>query len=448
MEPLTGKQDMARRISDYACGSEAHFSRRTLLHATGLGAGSWLSGLSRALARDAEQAPRGQRPKSLILLWMQGGPSQLETFDPHPGSPIGGQTQAIKTTAKGVEIASGLQQVAEVMDHISLVRSVTSKEGDHERATYNTKTGFRPDPTLVHPSIGAVLCHELRGRVEIPSHVTISSGQFPGRGGYLGDEYDAFKIGDPQNPIPDVKPHVDEKRFQRRLTDLFNVVESEFSRGRLRNADAQRTLHRVSMTAARTMMSSEQLTAFDVSQAPQTERDAYGDSAFGRGCLAARRLIEVGVRCVEVTLNGWDSHINNHELQAGWVATLDPAYAALIRDLRERELLDSTMVVWAGEFGRTPQINPAEGRDHWPHGFSVALSGGGIRPGVVYGETAADPKLEKGRPLQDVKNPRNIQDVHATILEAFGVDYERMLDTPVGRPMAISQGTPIPELLL
>ncbi|HAY82022.1 MAG TPA: DUF1501 domain-containing protein [Planctomycetaceae bacterium] len=439
---------MTGQTFEYACRSANRVSRRTLLQTAGCGAASWLSGLSRVLARDAEQAPRGERPKSLILLWMQGGPSQLETFDPHPGSPIGGETQAIATANPGVEIASGLEQVADVMDQISLVRSVTSKEGDHERATYNTKTGFRPDPTLVHPSIGAVLCHQFQGGAKIPTHVTISSGQFPGRGGYLGDQYDAFKIGDPQNPIPDVKASVGEKRFQRRLTDLFNVVEAEFARGRLRNADAQKTLHRVSMRAARTMMSSAQLKAFDVSHYSQAERDAYGDSAFGRGCLAARGLIEAGVRCVEVTLNGWDSHINNHELQAGWVATLDPAYAALLRDLKARDLLDSTMVVWAGEFGRTPRINLAEGRDHWPHGFTVALSGGGIRPGVVYGETAADPKLDEGNPLQDVKQPRNIQDVHATILKAFGVDSERMLDTPIGRPMAISEGTPITELLL
>ncbi|MEQ8791096.1 MAG: DUF1501 domain-containing protein [Pirellulaceae bacterium] len=437
------------------CGGAAHFNRRTLLKAAGLGGAAWLTPVAEMLARANEQEPKGTGARSIIVLWLQGAPSQLETFDPHPGSKIAhSETKGIETSAPGVKLADGMQQTADLLDSVALVRSVTSKEGDHERATYNAKTGFRPDPTLVHPAIGAVLCHQLTDtKVEIPRHISIMPSQFPARGGYLGDQYDAYKISDPRGSIPDVTARVPEERFQQRLDDLEKVVESEFSRGRLRGVE-RKTLHLTQIEAARRMMTSEQLTAFDVSQEPQSIRDEYGDTPFGRGCLAAARLVGVGVRCVEVTLNGWDSHVNNLETQRARVNTLDPALAALIRDLKRRELFDKTIVLCGGEFGRTPIINPAGGRDHWPHGFSVLLAGGGIRGGAVYGETTHEPPDSERRrrppddaPPEGVKNPRNIADIHATVLEALGVNFRQELQTPIGRPMAICKGEPIRELL-
>ena len=434
-----------------SCRSADHFNRRTLLKAAGWGAASWLTPLAEILARNAEQQPRGATAHSIIMLWLQGAPSQLETFDPHAGKQVAhSETKAIKTRADGIFLADGLEQTADVMDSISLVRSVTSREGDHERATYNAKTGFRPDPTLIHPSIGAVACHQLKDNVEIPRHVSILAGNFAARGGYLGDQYDAFKTGDPTQPIPDVTARVPKERFERRIEDLTKVVEAEFARGRLKQLDEQKTLHRSSIIAARKMMSSQQLAAFDVNQAPQSLRDQYGDTPFGRGCLAAARLIGVGVRCVEVTLNGWDSHANNYETQRARVAELDPALAALIRDLKDRKLLDKTIVICGGEFGRTPRINGAAGRDHWPHGFSVALAGGGIRGGYVYGETSPElpgRKDEREDHLARVKDPRDVADIHATVLSALGIDFHRELQTPVKRPMVISQGKVIEELL-
>ena len=429
------------------CNSLSHLNRRTLLKAAGLSGLAWLTPVAERLARAKEEAPRGAPAKSIIVLWMQGGPSQLETFDPHPGAEISGDTKAIKTAAPSVQIAEALPLVAEQMDSISLVRSVWSKEGDHERATYNGKTGYRPDPTLIHPSIGAVLCHQLKDNVEIPRHVSILPNQWSARGGYLGDEYDAFRVYDPQGPIPDVNRLVPEERFKRRLADLQNVVESEFARGRLKNLDKGKTLHATSVDKARVMMTSDQLKAFDVKLAPESQRKAYGDTPFGRGCLAALRLIEVGVRCVEVTLDGWDTHANNHEFVKNNNKILDPAYAALLRDLKERKLLDSTIVLWGGEFGRTPQINVAKGRDHWPHGFTVALSGGGIRGGQVIGETSPEPKAGEKNQLDDVKEPYNIADIHATVLSALGIRFEKELLTPIGRPMAISEGKVIKGLL-
>ena len=234
-----------------ACGSPSHFNRRTLLKAAGLAGASWLTPLAGALAREQEEAPRGAPAKSVIMLWMAGAPSQLETFDPKPGKPVShSETKAIKTRAKDIQLADGLEQLADQMDAVSIVRSVISKEGDHERATYNMKNGFRPDPTLVHPSVGAVICHELTDGVEIPRHISIIPGPWPARGGYLGDKFDAFKINDPLQRIPDVTPRVDEKRFESRLRDLENIVESEFARGRIQRIDTDKTLHVSSIKAA------------------------------------------------------------------------------------------------------------------------------------------------------------------------------------------------------
>lgn len=435
----------------FACGSLAHVNRRTLLKAAGLSGLCWLTPLAERLARAAAEAPHGKPAKSVIVLWMQGGPSQFETFDPHPdpSSKIAGGTKWIETAVKGTRVAAGLPLVAEQMESISLVRSVVSKEGDHERATYNAKTGFRPDPTLIHPSLGAIICHQTTDNVEIPRHVSILPGQWPARGGFLGDQFDAFQTYDPSGPVPDVTAPVSAPRRSKRLADL-DVVESQFARGRIKQLDANKTLHRTSIQAARKMMESEHLKAFDVGNASQNLKKEFGDSPFGRGCLAAVQLIEVGVRCVEVTLDGWDTHANNHELVAKRNEILDPAFAALIKELKSRRLLESTIVLWGGEFGRTPVIRGLDGsgRDHWPHGFTVALAGGGIRGGLVIGENSPTPKPEvKDLVGANVRDPRNIEDIHATVLHALGIDFAQEVETPIGRPMAFSKGKVIGELL-
>lgn len=434
------------------CGTKSHFSRRTLLAAGAMGA-TWLTPLATALARSAEKSDEKKRPRSVIVLWLQGGPSQLETFDPHPGSDIAADSKARDTAVKGIQLGEGFEQVADLMQDISIVRSVMSKEGDHERATYNVKTGFRPDPTLVHPSIGSIICHELDDKnVEIPRHIAIMPAQMPPRGGYLGDQYDAFKTFDPIQPVPSITPRVAKERFNRRVDILENVIEAEFNQGPFRDLE-DKTLHLSTVRAAARMMSSDQLKAFDVKQAPESLLAEYANTPFGRGCLAAARLIEVGVRCVEVTLNGWDTHANNHNLQADKIATLDPAFAALVRDLKRRDLFDSTIVLCGGEFGRTPGkpgkpgLNGTAGRDHWPHGFSIALAGGGLRGGVAVGETSPDPKMDKEKPKQDVKKPYAVEDIHATVLHKLGIDYESEHQTPVQRPMVFSEGRLIEELL-
>ncbi|MCP5519275.1 MAG: DUF1501 domain-containing protein [Verrucomicrobiales bacterium] len=425
-----------------ACRTPDHFSRRTLLKTLGVGAaGAWLTSLAGMLARAAETDRSGAPARSVILLWLDGGPSQLETFDPHPGRPIAHGTAAIRTAVPEIELARGLENVAEVMNEIALIRSVVSKEADHERAVYNLKTGNRPTPTVVHPSIGALLCHQLAdGGGDLPRHVSILPGQWPSRGGFLGAAYDAFQTDDPAGQVPDVTPRVSAERMQERLAGL-EVVEATFARGRRPDLDPAVTLHQRNLEAARQLMDSSQLAAFDVTQAPRSQREAYGDTAFGRGCLAALRLIQAGVRCVEVTLSGWDTHLNNHELHAHRVRILDPAFAALLRDLRAQELLDSTVVLCGGEFGRTPRLNPLEGRDHWPHGFSVALAGGGVRGGQVLGAT--DPEGQEREPA----DPVGIADIHATIQHTLGLNPRRELITPVGRPIPLSEGRILRSLL-
>ncbi|MFP6904860.1 MAG: DUF1501 domain-containing protein [Verrucomicrobiota bacterium] len=423
---------------DYACHTPDHTSRRTLLKAVGLSGISWLTPLSHLLARESEAKDMA---KSVILLWLDGGPSQLDTFDPHPGTKIGGETRAINTALKGVQLAEGLEQTAELMQDISLIRSVTSKEGDHERAAYNMKTGYRPSPTVVHPSMGAILCHQLTdSAVEIPRHVSILANNRAGRGGALGTRYDAFRIGDPASRIPDVTPQVNDARMQQRLEDL-SVIDRQFARGRRPDLEQNLTLHQATIQRAMKMMHSDQLKAFDVNDTPASERMAYGNTAFGRGCLAAIRLIETGVRCVEVTLGGFDTHVNNYEVHMEKKKILDPAFSALIKDLKARDLLRSTIVLCGGEFGRTPKMNPAEGRDHWPHGFSVAIAGGTFVGGQVIGAT--DPEGVKKEPRDKVR----VQDIHTTVLHALGIDPETEYMTSAGRPVLLSDGRLIKGLM-
>lgn len=410
------------------------FDRRGFLKLAGL---SWLTPVGRLLADQAERS--GKPSRSLILLWLGGGPSQLETFDPHPNTRIAAGTRAIATAVRNVQLVDGLERLADRLGMVALLRSLVSKEGDHERGTYLMKTGYRPDPTVVHPSIGAICCHELPvGRTDIPRHISILSGQWPSRGGFLGGEFDAFQVGDPRGRLPDVNASAPPARDAARLADL-EVVERAFARGRKERVEA--TLHRETLARARRMMASEQLRAFDISEEPAAVRDEYGDSPFGRGCLAARRLIEVGVRCVEVTLGGWDSHVNNHEIHRQLVAQLDPAFSALLDDLARRGLADRTVILCGGEFGRTPQVNLAGGRDHWTNGYSLALAGGGLRGGLAIGETDPDG-------LKDPTRPIAVEDVHATILTALGLDPSlENIDPATTRPIKLSAGRPLRELL-
>ena len=418
-----------------ACASGSHgvTRRGALAAAAGLGLSFALPPLS---ARAAERRG-GDRDKSLVVLWMQGGMSQLESFDPHPGTPIGGPTRAVPTSIPGVEFADLLPRSAEHVHKLNVIRSMTSAEGDHERATYFLKTGFRPDPTVTHPAAGAVAAHACPpAGLAIPPHVALNPGQWPPRGGYLGAKWDGFQVHDPGGPPGNLIDAATSNRRARRLRGLEALSQS-FAAGR--PGQLSRTRHAETTEEALVMMDSPQVAAFEIADEPAAVKAAYGETAFGRGCLVARRLIEAGVRAVEVTLDGFDTHADNFGGMATQTAALDPALATLLDDLTGRDLLASTVVLVMTEFGRTPRVNALDGRDHWPKGFSCLLGGGGLASGRVLGAT--DPLGEKSP-----TDPVSVQDLYATVFAALGVDpaFEEM--TPIGRPLKRSEGTPIPQL--
>lgn len=411
-------------------------TRRALLSA---GAGVGLSFTLPALAARAARLRGAERPRALLVVWLAGGPSQFETFDPHPGTRAGGPTKGIDTRIPGVQVAADYPRLADVLDRFAVVRSLVSKEGDHERGQYTVKTGYRPDPTAVHPAIGAIAAHELpAAALELPRFISLGASEFPSRGGYLGAEFDPYRVFAPGGRGQNLVPHVPADRQARRLAAL-DVLGRSFERGR-REA-AKRTLHEHVVREALTLMESEQLAAFDVDAEPEETKSRYGDGDFGRACLVARRLLEAGVRSVEVTLGGFDTHAANFSGHTARAAALDPALEALVTDLERRDLLDSVTILVAGEFGRTPSINPLDGRDHWPHGFSCLLGGAGVATGQVIGAT--DPEGVSKTPADPVEIP----DLTATVFSALGIDFARELVTPVGRPLKLSAGTPVARLL-
>jgi hypothetical protein len=418
-----------------ATASES-LSRRDLLRTAGaLG----LSFLLPPLEAHAANERGVRRKKSLVTIWLEGGPSQLETWDPHPGTKIGGPTKAISTSIPGVQIADTFPTLAAELSSLSVIRSLVSKEGDHERGSYLLKTGYRPDPTLRHPSLGAILVNQIPdASLVIPQHIAIGNSQWPPRGGFLGDQLDAFRVYDPGRDVPNLKAPVEAARQTRRVSNL-EVVSKAFERHR--QPQVEKTLHQHMIERALEMMSSDQLRAFQIEGETRTLRDAYGDTTFGRGCLVARRLVEAGIRAVEITLSGFDTHANNFNGHRENARILDPALATLLRDLRERDLLQSTVVLVIGEFGRSPAINPLDGRDHWPSGFSCLVGGGGLKSGLAIGST--DPQGRENMPHEPVE----VADLFATIFKTFGVDFAHEVITPIGRPMAFSSGKPISRLL-
>ncbi len=435
--------DPARRLEASGSGpAQARWTRRGVLRAGVLGllAGPLSARLARAdqgARRPGDPGDPGARAPALIVVWLAGGPSQLETFDPHPGGPIGGPTRAVPTAVPGVSFAAGYERLAERLDRMALVRSLVTTEGEHQRGTYLMRTGWPVTPTVDHPAFTAVVARALRTpALEVPAHVALLA-EDPPRGGLLGAGWDAFVVGDPARPLEGLRVPGGLERLDRRLADLARL-EARFARGRAAGAAATR--HAALAAEARAMIGSAQAAAFDTSDEPEATRAAYGDAAFGRACLAARRLVEVGVPAVEVTLGGWDTHVDNFGLHARLAPVLDQGLAALLDDLAARDLLRSTVVLCLGEFGRTPRVNAADGRDHWTRGFPALLAGRGVRAGAVVGAT--DPRGEA-----TPRDPVAPQDLFATLHHLLGVDGREELVTPAGRPIRLNEGTPVAALL-
>ena len=417
-----------------SASSLAGLSRRGFLRgvsAAGIGAaGIGSLGLRELVALRAEDLQK--KGMSVIVLWMQGGPSQFETFDPKPGHDSGGPTEAIKTSVEGIHVAQHWPLVAEQMKDIALIRSMTNREGNHQRATYQLHTGYAPTGSVKHPSFGSLVSKEIGDADnELPQFVAIGSsrGLSGISAGFLGVGYDPFSVSSPERPPDNTKLAVEPGRLGRAI-GLLNELEGEFSRAGA--ADRVRE-HRALYAKAKRLATSKSLEAFNISRESEKTRELYGDDSFGKGCLLARRLVEAGVTYIEVRSNGWDTHNDNFERIKTLAGGVDRGYAALIADLRDRGMLDRTMVLWMGEFGRTPRVNGRTGRDHYPRVFNLSISGGGVKGGQVIGSSTDDGSRVKDRPVK-------VEDLFSSVCYALDVDTDKEHNSPLGRPLKIVDG--------
>jgi hypothetical protein len=445
-------------------------SRRDWLRLSALGAiGGSLSGWIERLAAATAENPK--RRRACILLWMSGGPSQMDTFDLKPGDANGGPFKDIATSVPGIKISEHLPQLAKHMDRMALIRSMSTKEADHGRATYLLRTGRTPGGPIEYPVIGSFVAKELeRPDAELPSFVSVAPYRFLSPAafgpGFLGPRFAPLIVG--ENAANFAGAQNEERLYNQALQvedlalpagittgraaarlNILDDLEQDFLRDR---ASVAALSHRTAYQRAVTMMRSSAAKAFDLEEEPAPLRDRYGPTLFGRGCLLARRLVERGVPFVEVTLAaapgvpgalGWDTHQENFENVKKLSAVLDQAWSALMDDLKARGLLDTTTIVWMGEFGRTPKIaEDRKGRDHWANSWSTVLAGGGIKGGQVVGKTSDDGMEVKERPVA-------VADFLATIGLALGIDVTKQNNSNVGRPIRLVEPSakPIQEVL-
>jgi hypothetical protein len=427
------------------------FDRRTFL-ATAAAGGVSLSGW---LGRLAAAAPDGRRPKSCILLWMAGGPSHIDTFDPKPEAPenVRGEFRAMETSVSGIRISEHFPRFAKLTQHAAILRGMSTLESDHKLATYHLHTGYQNRAGAVaFPSLGAIVAKELGKRdVALPNFITIGHGpQEALTAGFLGPDHRPLAVNDPIRGLDFIEPAGDSAQFERQIGLLRGFDETFHDRYKSAADDT----HRTAIDRAVRLMNSQQKQAFDLSREPDNIREMYGPPAsasarvsaggkmvgggerpgsFGQGCLMARRLVEAGVPFVEVVMGdgvGWDTHRDNFPRVRALSQECDAAMAALITDLKSRGLLDSTLVVWMGEFGRTPQCTGG-GRNHWSRAWSSVLIGGGIKGGQVIGRTDRDGAAVADRPI-------SVPDFLGTVCTILGIDYKRKNYPPgVGRPIPI-----------
>jgi hypothetical protein len=446
--------------------SSPRLSRRDWLRlsAAGVMAHS-MSGWLETLAADVAAHPK--RKRSCILLWMNGGPSQMDTFDLKPGHTNGGPYQEVRTSSPDLRISEYLPKTARFGDRLAVIRSMSTKEGEHGRATFLLRTGYQPTGPIQYPTLGSIVAKELGAEdAPLPNFVSIGPGRLFNDAadgpGFLGPAYAPLIVGD-RNPFfrpqessyeqalkvqdIDLPGGVDRAHANARI-DLLQEMESEFLADHPGVAPLS---HKTAYDRAVKLMRTAANKAFNLEEESPILRDAYGRNLFGQGCLLARRLIERGVPFVEVSLFGvrdnnsfynWDSHQQNFQTVRKLSEVLDPAWGTLMEDLKLRGLLDSTLIVWMGEFGRTPRINNGQGRDHYPNAWSTVLAGGGIKGGQAFGKTSADGSKVETRPV-------SVSDFLATICHALGIDPLKQNNSNVGRPIRIADknAQPIKEIL-
>lgn len=442
-------------------------SRRDMLKLAAAGVGVSMAPWFRSLAQASAFDP--SRHRSCILLWMSGGPSQMDTFDLKPGHENGGPFKEIETSVPGIRISEHLPQLAKQMEHMALIRSMSTKEGDHSRGTFLMRTGYLPQGPVQYPTLGSIISKELgQADAELPNFVSVSPYRFLAPGafgpGFLGPEHAPLVVGS-GNPgvvpqpggsptdyadslkVQNMSPPggVTDAQFDARL-DLLGSLERDFQSSRQAQGPES---HQATYRQAVKMMRSEARKAFDLEEEPAELRDRYGRTQFGQGCLLARRLVERGVPFVEVSLSaaggqalGWDTHIENFDNVRRLSEVLDPGWATLMADLKDRGLLDSTLIIWMGEFGRTPKINANNGRDHFPVAWTSVLAGGGIKGGQVVGKTADSGMKVEERPVV-------VADLLATVCLALGLDPLKQNMSNIGRPIRLAdpEANPLYELL-
>ena len=373
----------------------------------------------------------------VILFWMGGGMSHLDTWDPKPGRPTQGEFEPIDTSADGIQISEIFPQLAKQMHHSALVRSIAGTTGDHGGATYNLQTGYKRSPNLVHPGVGSIAVHEKEPLSDLPSFVTIS-GNAPSAG-YLGQACEAYYVSRPgeKDPLLAFPAGISQIRGQRRLDVLSRMnmaMSKDMSAPQVQSAEK-------ALGSAVDLMHSPSLEAFDLAKVTPEEIERYGDTDFGRGALIARRLVENGVRFVQVRRGGFDTHSNNFNAMRTHGEVMDPALSSLVGDLAASGKLDRTLVIMLSEFGRTPRVNGRAGRDHHSRCFSCFMAGGGIIGGNVIGASDEDGYVPAERPV-------SVPDLHATICYALGINHAKEVTTPLGRPMRLvtKGGHPVKEL--
>jgi hypothetical protein len=427
-------------------------NRRELLSYTGLS----LFGLSlptylRAREKTVSLATRA---KSCILIWLDGGPSHLETFDLKRDAPteVRGPFSAIATTVPGVEICEHLPRSAKLAKHFSLIRSMTSPLGEHGLANEYLLTGYKPSPVVTYPTYGAVLSHLKPTRAALPPYITVPEPRSSHGAGFLGPMYEPFKVGGEivrgKIEVRDLSPFpgVDETRIARRREFL-----SEFDKAQAAIESSDAPTEGSFDQAFRLVTSPDAKQAFNLDAEDRDTRMKYGDRSIGQSCLLARRLIEAAVPFVTVYDAGWDTHDNlDLQLRAGFagaqqgvglIPRFDMAFSSLIEDLADSGRLEETLVVAMGEFGRTPKLNPRGGRDHWPRVFSVVMAGGGVHGGQVIGSSDRVGESPKDDPITPV-------DLAHTIYALLGIDPSHELYTPDGRPVPVNQGGKLIKQLL
>ena len=433
-------------------------TRRQMFHLASAGAlSASASGWLQSLAADAATDPR--RRKSCILLWMSGGPSQIDTFDPKPGHANGGPYKPIATSVPGILLGEHLPRMAREVKDLAIIRGMSTKEGDHTRATYNLRTGYLPQGPVRYPTLGSLVAKELEDdSAELPGFVSIAPARaispLAFSSGFLGPKFAPLIVGERGGAGPrgfrvddlDLPAGIGRDRADDRL-ELMHALGGDFQATRPGVSPAS---HQDAYARAVKMMRSPAARAFELDEETDAVRDAYGRTPFGQGCLLARRLVERGVPFVEVTLSsadgrtnslGWDTHAGNFDAVRQLSTVLDAGWASLMHDLRTRGLLDSTLIVWMGEFGRTPKINEAAGRDHFPNAWSTVLAGGGIKGGQVIGNTGEDGMEVRDRPV-------SVPDLLATVVEAVGLDPTAQNVADNGRPIRLVdlKAKPIPEV--